>query len=249
MQTMPAPPSHALESAAGPAIDLTPIARFAPGGGRVSDRVSAELSAAIRELRLPPGVSISGFEIAERLKVSRTPVREALDRLVSAGLVEVLPQVGTRVAPIRMRDVEEARFVREGLEVAALELACQAPRAERSSLAGLLDAQRAACDRHDYEAFFSLDESLHAGIFELGGHPGAWRVVQRSKLHLDRLRRMSLPEPATLAQLIDDHTQIINALTEGDAAAGSRCLRVHARRVLEHAPLLREHHPEYFDDS
>src|ERR1700678_30295 len=65
-------------------------------GARTSDRVYAELAAAIRDLRLPPGQGLSETELAVRLGVSRTPVREAISRLVDARLVSVGSQVGTR---------------------------------------------------------------------------------------------------------------------------------------------------------
>ncbi len=67
--------------------------------GRTSDRVYAEIAAAVRDLRLPPGQALSETELAERLGVSRTPIREAIARLVDSGLVSVMPQVGTASAP------------------------------------------------------------------------------------------------------------------------------------------------------
>ena len=109
---------------------LVPVIRDG-GAQRASDRVYATLSAAIRDLSLAPGRSLSETELAESLNVSRTPLREAIARLVDAGLVQVVPQVGTRVALIRLSDVEEARFVRENLEVAAFEVACTDSGAQR----------------------------------------------------------------------------------------------------------------------
>lgn len=227
---------------------VAPIDRARRDGGRTSDRVLTELTAAIRELRLPPGQSVSETDLAEAMQVSRTPVREAIDRLAGVGLIDVVPQVGTRISPIRLSDVEEARFVRESLEVAAFELACGRPARDVTEHRRLLAQQRRACEDGELDAFFGLDESFHERTFVLAGHPGAWRVVQRSKLQLDRLRRLSLPEPSTLAQLIDDHTAILDALHRGALRDGSRCIRIHARRVLEHAPRLRARHPEYFVD-
>ena len=228
-------------------LGLSPVVR--DRGGRTSDRVFDELVSAIRDLRLPPGRLLSEAELAVELQVSRTPLREALARLADAGLLQVLPQVGTLVARIRMRDAEEARFIRESLETAAFDLACARAVRDVSKLRAVLAAQRAAADKGDMDAFFTADEALHAGIFEMSGFPGAWTAVQRSKFQLDRLRRLSLPDTSTVDDLIDEHTWIVDALEAGDSVGGQAHIRRHARRVLEFGPRLRVLHPDYFVDE
>lgn len=225
---------------------LTPISRR-QGGSRTSDRVFAELLAAIRDLRLEPGQSLSEPDLAKRLHLSRTPLREAIARLMDLGLVEVYPQVGTQVSLIRMSDVEEARFIRESLELAAFEEACASPARDVSALRELLERQEAAYADGDLRAFFAADDALHEQIFALSGHPRAWQVVQRRKTQLDRLRHLSLPEPRTVRELIGDHTLIIDALEHGRTAEGRAHISAHARRALAHAPRLREKHPDYFE--
>ena len=226
---------------------LVPVSRDA-GAQRASDRVFATLSAAIRDLSLEPGRSLAETELAESLHVSRTPLREAIARLVDAGLVQVVPQVGTRVALIRLSDVEEARFIRESLEVAAFEVACTSPERNVTVLRRLLRQQKDAATDHDLDGFFSADEAMHQQIFSMSGHPGAWQAVQRMKVQLDRLRRLSLPEPATLKELIAEHKLIVDALEQGLVDEGRGHIRSHARRVLLHAPTLRQKHPQYFAD-
>lgn len=226
---------------------LTPIGR-AGTGTRTSDRVYSELAAAIRDLRLPPGASMPENELAERLNVSRTPLREAIARLVDDGLVKVVPQVGTRVELIRMRDVEEARFVRESLELAAFNAACGRPERDLGVLRELLEEQERSHRVNDLDGFFAADEALHAQIFTLAGYPGAWQAVQRMKLQLDRLRRLSLPEASTVRTLIDEHRAIVDALEVGDVPVGREHISRHARRVLEQGPPLRAKHPGYFTE-
>lgn len=243
---IPSPPARIQDQAAPPAIGaLSPITRDR-ARTRTSDRVHDELVAAIRKLRLAPGSSLSETDIAERLHVSRTPVREALARLADAGLVHVVPQVGTRVGLIRLRDVEEARFVRESLEVSAFEAACGSPRLDVGTLRDLLDRQEAACRTADDDAFFQADEALHSEIFALSGHPGAWQVVGRMKLQLDRLRRLAQPDAASVRELIDEHRQIVDALEARDIAGGRALISRHARRALDRVPELRSRYPDYF---
>ncbi|GAA4237324.1 DNA-binding GntR family transcriptional regulator [Streptosporangium album] len=226
---------------------LSPVVRDRPSA-RTSDRVYDELVSAIRELRLAPGASLSETDLAERLHVSRTPVREALARLVDAGLVRVVPQVGTRVGLIRLRDVEEARFVRESLEVAAFEVACAGPAPNVTVLRELLERQEHSYRTENYDAFFAADEALHSEIFTLSGYPGAWQAVQRMKLQLDRLRRLTLPDSAAVRKLIDEHRLIVDALETSDLSAGRSLISRHARRALELGPTLRAKYPDYFTE-
>ena len=71
-------------------------------------------------LRLQPGQALSETEISKQFGVSRQPVREAFIKLAEAGLVEIRPQRGTFVVPITQRDVLQARFIREAVEVAVV---------------------------------------------------------------------------------------------------------------------------------
>jgi len=224
---------------------LTPVSRPARGP-RVSDRVYEELAGAIRDLRLPPGASLSETDLSVRLDVSRTPLREALARLADAGLIVVVPQVGTAVALISLQEVEEARFVRESLELSAFAQVCTMPALDISGMYALLDLQERCHAEDDLDGFFKADEDLHSGIFALSGYPGAWQAVQRMKIQLDRLRRLSLPEPATIRTLIDEHRLIVDAIERRDGRRGRAVISRHARRVLKHGPALRAQHPGYF---
>lgn len=213
---------------------------------RASDRVYDELASAIREMRIPPGASLSETDLAEQLHVSRTPLREAISRLVETGLVSVVPQVGTRVEPIRLRDVEQARFVRESLETAAVAEACARPERDVAKLRSLLADQKRSSRDQNLDGFFAADESLHEQIFELSGYPGAWQAMQPTKMHLDRIRRLSLPDPKTVRALIAEHAAIVDAVEQGDAERARALVSKHARRVLETAPAMQAAYPGYF---
>jgi DNA-binding GntR family transcriptional regulator len=231
----------------GAVVSLAPIDRLG-NQRRTSDRVLDELTNEIRTLRLRPGQVLSESELARQLGVSRTPVREALARLVDMGLVMVVPQVGTRVELIRLSEVEQARFMREHLEVAAFESAAQLPEVNTSLARRFLDEQRAAAASGDLGRFFAADEMMHEQIFVMCGYGGVWQAVRRVKLQLDRLRMLSETDPATLAELLDDHERVIAALEARDLTAGRWHVRTHARRAIEKTPVLREKYPHYFAD-
>ncbi|WP_133908900.1 GntR family transcriptional regulator [Actinophytocola oryzae] len=227
------------------ATGLAPIVR-GRGANRTSDRIFAELEAAICDLRLEPGRLLSETELAGRLGVSRTPLREAIGRLVDVGLVDVTPQVGTRVAMIRASAVEEARFIREALEIAAYRDAAALPHRDVGRMRGLVQLQESAARTRDLEAFFAADEAMHEQVYVLGGHFGAWQAVRRIKPQLDRVRRLGLTDAGLLDTLIAEHAGIVDGLESGDTEAGVAHLRTHCRRVLTTLPALRVSHEHYF---
>jgi GntR family transcriptional regulator, rspAB operon transcriptional repressor len=212
----------------------------------MSDRVHEELTSAIRDLRLPPGAVLSETDLSVRLGVSRTPLRETISRLVDQGLLRVVSQVGTSVALIDMAAVEEACFIRSALETAAFQDACSADDLDVTELRGILARQEDAVASGDADAFFDADEDLHQEVFRLGGHPGVWTVVQRSKVELDRLRRLILPEAIATRDLIDEHTRIVDLLAERDVQQGVEIIHRHSRHVLRQAADVRLRHPDYF---
>jgi DNA-binding GntR family transcriptional regulator len=203
---------------------------------------------AIRTLRIPPGASLSETDLSARLQVSRTPLREAIARLADSGLVSVIPQVGTTVGRISLREVEEARFVRESLELSAFAVACGRADREVAACRALLDEQARCRQSADLAGFFDADEALHEQIFVISGYHGAWNVMQPMKVQLDRLRRLAQPDTASVRDLIAEHTAIVDALEAGDVARGQQVLREHVGRVRRYAPALREEYPDYFTD-
>ncbi len=143
-----------------------------------AERVYGHLRRRIRELALPPGAPLRKEEIALELGVSRAPVSEAIARLAEEGLVEVFPQHGSFVAPIRAADVRESLFIRTALETEAMRRL--APIADASLLAELDDnlaAQGEALEDGDLARFSDLDEALHAVIFAATETPRALRLL------------------------------------------------------------------------
>ncbi|TCO55892.1 DNA-binding GntR family transcriptional regulator [Actinocrispum wychmicini] len=211
------------------------------------------LRAAIISLELAPGRALSENELATRYGVSRTPIRSALIRLADEGLVEIVPQLGTFVARIDVREVREAQFVREALERASLRHAVRrATEADHLGLQRLLAEQREAAAVGDLRRWFRLDEDLHRTLLEVAGHPRTWAVVQSVKVHMDRVRMLSLPEPAVLDDLLSQHVAIVDAVVRGRPAEADTVMAKHLRRVLDHLDGFAVRFPDYFaeeDDS
>lgn len=219
-------------------------------GGNTGDRVYATLREAIVTAELEPGRQLSENELADLLGVSRTPLRGALARLREDRLVVIVPQLGTFVTLISRSAVEDAAFVREALECAAIRLAT-----ERISEAGLeeiqvnLAAQERAEADHDVEAFDLLDEALHRTICQQSGHEIAWALSRRANGHLDRVRRLSLPDNSYLSEMVAEHRAIGAAIAEREPGRAEAELRRHLRMVLSSLDQIRGRHPEYFESE
>lgn len=213
---------------------------------RISDAVYEQLSESIRNLQLPPGTPISEPGIATWLQVSRSPVREAFTRLVDLGLIAVIPQVGSHIAPISLREVEEAVFIRSALETSAFLRAIRSGQPDTSEMQRLVDANRVAAEARDADAFFDTDEQLHQNVFVLAGMPRLWDVVRGTKMQLDRLRRLNLATAILNPELVTEHQHIVDALRERNEAAGIAVIQNHANRIFTTVEEHRAAHPTYF---
>ena len=216
--------------------------------GPVGAQAYAALRRAIVTLRLRPGQSFSEQEVAQRLGMSRTPVREALIRLAEAGLVEVLPQRGTFVRKISAKAVRDARFVREAIELAVLrEAVGRLPPSFFTAARELIAGQREAAGRGDLERFLALDDAFHRAFADAIDRGHAWTVAEGQKTQMDRVRFLSLPGATPVDRLIDQHEAILDAAERGDAAAGEAAMRTHLAEVLAALEALRPRHPDLFE--
>jgi len=213
---------------------------------RTSDVVFNHLKAAIRNLQLLPGATISEAAITESLGVGRSPVREAIARLVDLGLVVVTPQVGGQIAPISLIEVEEAVFIRTALESSAFQRAIRDSAPDTQEMQLLVDTNKQAMLEGNLPLFFDTDEQLHQKVFELAGMARIWNVVRRTKVQLDRLRRLNLPQSIKNLALIDEHQAIVDALKTQNSELGTATIQRHAARILETVEELRSANPGYF---
>jgi GntR family transcriptional regulator, rspAB operon transcriptional repressor len=213
-------------------------------------QVYATLRDAIIRAELPPGRKLSENELANWLGVSRTPIREALVRLRDERLIAIVPQLGTFVSRISPQAVSDAQFIREALECAAIrEGAVLATEDEIAALEENLRAQERADARSDFDAFYVLDEDFHKMLCDLSGHAMVWAVSQRAKGHLNRIRRLSMPEPGYMMEMIGEHRAVVAAVAEHDPDEAEQTLRHHLRMVLSTLPAIREQHPDYFEEE
>lgn len=217
---------------------ITESANFSGLPGRTSRRVRPDIYTQLRDrivsVALEPGAALSEARIAEGFGVSRTPVREAFQRLAEDGFLDVIPQVGTFVARIHLQTVRDNHFIRETLECRIVELgAQQADAPARRLLKANLVEQSQAVSAGDPDAFFRVDEAMHRLLARVAGHPNAWQVIHQAKAQLDRVRRLSLADPGRSRKRLKEHRAIVGSVADGDAPAAVAAMREHLASIFE----------------
>jgi GntR family transcriptional regulator, rspAB operon transcriptional repressor len=176
---------------------------------------------------------IREVELATRLGVSRTPIREALLRLANLGLVDIFPQSGTRVAPIRAEKVRAAQLIREAVEVEVIRRACRSiTAAQIAALGHLIEDQEVAARRNDVGRLFELDEEFHRAIFAAAGQLTVADELEDQKVHLDRLRYAGVGGARAASTTIVEHKMILTGLGRRDEAEAAVAMRMHLRAIL-----------------
>ena len=213
----------------------------------IAVQAHAWIRRAILTLELRPKDALSEKELAMRLGISRTPVREALIKLSDEGLVDIFPQRGTQVAPIRIPEVFEAQFIREALETAVVRKAAETANDElKSRLRANLQKQKIARDKGLLTEFQALDEQFHHIFSDFCGLSRAWRAIQNVKGQLDRVRFLSLPHPGHVGFLYEQHKAVADAIERGAVDEAVDYMRHHLREVFKSIDELMREQPELF---
>ncbi|MHA7965930.1 GntR family transcriptional regulator [Paenibacillus sp. CAU 1782] len=216
-------------------------------GGSTRDEVYRALRDDILSLKLPPGTPLSENEASQRFEVSRTPVRESLMKLAQEGLVQVLPQRGTFVSLIDTSLVEEARFMREHLECAVVELACSAfDDTIFRELLSNLDRQRDSIQALDLDGMFQLDQEFHELLFRGVGKSHTWGALGQLTVHLNRSRRLRLADDHNWGHLYEQHRQMAEAIRSKDSSNARELMKNHLNLNVADQALLKEKYPHYF---
>jgi len=224
---------------------------LSPGRGAAKGataRVHAALREAIVQLDLRPGEVLDKPAIAGRMGVSRFPVGEAMNRLASEGLVDIIPQSGSRVALIKISDARENMFLRRALEVeTARKLAPTASAALLDQLASNIRYQRAAIAANDLRGFHGFDLAFHALLQDGLGFERVRTATETARLGLDRVRRL-LNTRRRLELTLSEHETIAEAFAAHDGEAAARAMYRHLDAVMAELEAFARERPELFAD-
>lgn len=205
------------------------------GPGPRADRLSlrqqayTEVKRAILDSRYPPGALLSENQLADELRISRTPVREALRDLATAGLVRILPQRGIVVSELRVEDALEVYQLREQLECFATRLAAE--RLGPDDRAAFAQEHQQALDHlaaGDERLAYDHSVLMHARIIAMAHNSRLTQVMNQLADQTHRFGLLTLrngrAEPA-----INEHGEIIAAINDGDALLAADRMSRHLR--------------------
>jgi DNA-binding GntR family transcriptional regulator len=210
--------------------------------------VHTALREAIVQLDLKPGEFLDKQAIAARMGVSRFPVGEAMNRLAAEGLVDIIPQSGSRVALIKISDARENMFFRRALEVETVRsIAGFAPSALLDQLRSNLRYQQAAIEAEDLKGFHSFDLSFHAALQDQLGYERVRNATETARLGLDRVRRL-LNTRRRLELTLAEHEAVVTALEKRDGEAAASAMHRHLDAVLAELESFARDRPELFAD-
>jgi len=215
--------------------------------GPLGQRVYTALRNKILDMTFEPGMVLRKGALCEHLGVSRSPVAEALGRLSSDGLVDIIPQSATRVSQFSVSELREESFLREAVEVAAVaKVAKERTEEQLTKLTRNLRLQGLLIDDQDYQGFFEADVDFHHMILEFTGYPKVVLAAGQMSLQLRRARMLLLPEPGRPAEAMADHHAILNAINAQDPDAARAAMSAHLRQLIKRIIPLERQHPTYF---
>ncbi|HEY9106758.1 MAG TPA: GntR family transcriptional regulator [Roseateles sp.] len=196
----------------------------------LADQAYAQLKQLIFDFALMPGDRVSETELAQRVAVSRTPLRAALQRLEREGFLKLLPRLGWQVAPLDFDVMDELYDLRTLIECeAARHMAEHEQRPELSQLADLwlVPAPERLTDAAEVGA---LDERFHALLVQGSGNREMARVHREITERIRIIRRLDFTKPARVDATYDEHARILRAITRRRADEAQRLLRAHIQQ-------------------
>ncbi|HVC24602.1 MAG TPA: GntR family transcriptional regulator [Acidimicrobiales bacterium] len=200
----------------------------------LAQRVYRHLRAEIRERRLEPGSELSEVALSKELGVSRGPIREAMGRLATEGLVTVRPRRGAVVRAITVEELVDAYLVREVLESMAVRLAV--PRLEPEDLArleALADEMEKSTAGGHVDRLFEANSEFHQLFCELSGNRKLHRVHHTLMGEMGAFQDRTLSLRGDPKESVTEHRAILRAARRGDATHAAELAAAHVRVPFE----------------
>jgi len=216
-----------------------------------ADQVYEMLRRSIVMLEIEPGAPVVEKDICAALGMSRTPVREAVQKLAEEGLVNVIPHSGTYVSHISFQVAEEGFIIRRALEIESVRRAAQRyTEADGVRLDALVQRMRQLIESGQLDRYLDEDDALHAAIAQMSGMPRIWKFITLAKVHLDRMRQLSAPVPGHLAMVTQQHAAIVAAVRAGKPDQAELAMRIHLESSFDvMAKLHQERHSMFSQES
>lgn len=178
--------------------------------------------------KLTPGERLMEIQLAEELGVSRTPVREAIRKLELEGFLVMVPRKGAYVAGISMKDVVDVFEVRAALEALAAGLAAERiTEEELDQLERSIVSISEVSDGGNLEVVVERDTGFHDIIYKASRNEKLVQFIINLKEQIQRFRATSLAQPGRTKMALEEHKQIVEALSERNVELASELARQH----------------------
>ncbi|RYH11276.1 GntR family transcriptional regulator [Tropicimonas sp. IMCC6043] len=209
-----------------------------------TERAIEELRRLVFSGELPAGSDHLESELADRLGMSRTPVREAARTLESQGLLELRARKGVRILPVSLEDMREIYDVLTELESLAAERAAERrySKEELADLENTITDMNRALEAADLEAWAEADNRFHAELVRLGGNSRIMAITAMMSDQVRRARAVTLFMRPMPVQSNLDHQGVFEAIQRGDAEAAHDLHRAHRQRARDMILSLLERH-------
>ncbi len=192
------------------------------------EQVARRLRQMLVEGRIAPGAKLNERTLCEELRISRTPLREAIKMLAAEGLVELLPNRGSVAVQLSEAAVRDTFEVMAGLEALSGELAAQrVTDAELAEIKALHFEMMAAFTRRDLSAYYPLNAAIHRQMNLAAKNPVLTSTYNQVNARLQALRFRSNQDGEKWSRAVQEHEAMIQALEARDSAALSRVLLNH----------------------
>ncbi|WP_077002305.1 GntR family transcriptional regulator [Variovorax sp. KK3] len=206
--------------------EVIEIARLA-----LHDQVAARLRTLLVEGRIAPGAKLNERELCEQLRVSRTPLREAIKLLAAEGLVDLLPNRGAVAVRLTEADVHNTFELLATLEGMSGELAAQRiTEAELAELRALHYEMMACFARRDLSGYYRINARIHTAINEAARNPVLASTYRAINARVQSLRFRTNQDEAKWKSAVAEHERMIDALEAHDAAAMRTLMIEHLHR-------------------
>ncbi|MBB4122584.1 GntR family transcriptional regulator [Martelella radicis] len=198
----------------------------------LTDRAYDQLRQEIITCKLPPGTDLGEQELAEKLDMSKTPVREALARLTLEGLVEAFPRRGYRITAVTVKSVNDVFTVRKAIEGVAGELAAERLSAEElDHVEALSNARYVPGEQPTIEAFIKQNNDFHVAIAEGAQVPRLTMLIRSYLEESTRLFHMGAAVRDVNPETTTDHARIVAALRRRDGDAAREAIIQHTENT------------------
>lgn len=200
----------------------------------------------IVSLEFVPGTFISENEIAKELGLSRTPVREAIIDLAKVSVIETIPQRGNLVTLIDTEMVEESRFLRQVLDRAVIEAACDIDDPEGiAKLEENVQLQEFYLEKEMGDKIFVLDNEFHEEIYSLAKKDRIFEMRSTMMIHFNRVRSLSV-ETVKDMKIVKDHREMLEAIKMKDKEWAASLVDKHMGRYQLDQEMIMKQYSEYF---